>query len=680
MSKSTRHKRRREEKLKKNKRQSFFIKHKEVVFYIFSIVSIIALGLIVYSNTYHAAFQYDDNSSIINNLQIRDLSNYSNLSMWTRLQNGRQLAYLTYALNFHWGGLDTYGYHIFNIIIHILCGISVFWLIVLTFKTQVMRNLDISKNAKYMALLGALLFVGHPIQTQGVTYLVQRMASMATLFYIFSICLYIKGRLRQIEYNKLVIPLIYYFAAFICFVLGMWAKDIVYTLPVAIIMFEIFFIRSKENKLYTKYIITAVALVIIAVLFELISGIMTAETIKFTRAEYLMTQFRVLVTYIRLLFVPYNQNVDYEFATSHSLFDLPTLGSLLILIGIVIGGVFLFKKYRLLSFGIFWFFLTQSIESSIFPITDVIFEHRLYLSMFGFVLFFVSLFYYFLIQKKSKRFVVLSLLLIIAAYSYAAYARNKVWESNFSLFSDVIAKSPHKARPYYGRAKIYNDLKQYPEAIADCNKSLENDPRCAEAYNNRGMALALLNRDNFPKAFADFDSALSIQPLYPDAMQNLANMFFMVGNYDSAIVKFYGFIKAYPNAVGGYNGLGASYMNKNMLDSAIVNLDKGIKITTENAQLYFNRGLAYLKKNQFNNAMLDFNSSLNIDPNNGEVYYNRALAYRGLAMPTQAWQDVQTAIEKGYKIPQWVVDQLKRELSNPALSKQNTDMGKKGLF
>jgi tetratricopeptide (TPR) repeat protein len=429
-------------------------------------------------------------------------------------------------------------------------------------------------------------------------------------------------------------------------------------------MFEVFFIRDKENKLYTKYLITVVILLIAGVLYKLISGIATAETQTITRPEYLMTQFRVLVTYIRLLFIPYNQNMDYEFAISHTLFDIPTLGSLLILIGIVIGGVFLFKKYRLLSFGIFWFFLTQSIESSIFPITDIIFEHRLYLSMFGFVLFFVSLFYYFVIQKKSHRFVVSVLLLIIAAYSYAAYTRNKIWETNFSLFSDVIAKSPHKARPYYGRAKIYNDLKQYPEAITDCNKALENDPRCAEAYNNRGMALALLNRNNFPKAFADFDSALSIQPLYPDAMQNLANMLFMVGNYDSAIVKFYNFIQAFPNAVGGYNGLGASYMNKNMLDSAIVNFDKGIKLTTENAQLYFNRGLAYLKKNQFNSAMLDFNNSLTIDPNNGEVYYNRALAYRSLAMPTQAWQDIQTAIAKGYKIPQWIVDQLKRELSN----------------
>ena len=680
MSKSNRIKRRREEKLKKNKRQSFFSKHKEVVFYIFSIAAIVAWGLIVYSNTYHSEFQYDDNSSIINNLSIRDLSNYTNIAPWLSLANGRHLAYLTLALNFHWGALNTYGYHIFNIITHILCGISVFWLILLTFKTQVMRNLDISKYSKYIALFGASLFVGHPIQTQGVTYIVQRMTSMATLFYILSLCMYVKGRIRHIEHKKLVIPIIYYVGAYICFVLAMWSKEIVYTLPIAMIMFELFFIRDKEYKLYTKYIITAIILVIAGVLYKLISGIPTTETIKFTRSEYLMTQFRVLVTYIRLLFIPYNQNVDYEFAISHTLLDLPTLGSLLILIGIVIGGVFFFKKYRLLSFGIFWFFLTQSIESSIFPITDIIFEHRLYLSMFGFVLFFVSLFYYFVIQKKSHRFVVLSLLLIIAAYSYAAYARNKIWETNFTLFSDVIAKSPHKARPYYGRAKIYNDLKQYPEAIADCNKSLENDPRCAEAYNNRGMALALLNRDNYPKAFADFDSALSIQPLYPDAMQNLANMFFLVGNYDSAIVKFNNFIQAYSNAVGGYNGLGASYMNKNMLDSAIVNLDKGIKITTENAQLYFNRGLAYSKKNQFNNAMLDFNSSLTVDPNNGEVYYNRALAYRSLAMPTQAWQDIQTAIEKGYKIPQWVVDQLKRELPNPVLPKKNPDLGKKRLF
>lgn len=665
MSKSTRHKKRREEKLKKKSKQHpFTFKNKELLFYVFSIFAIIALGLIVYSNTYHSAFQYDDNSSIINNLNIRDLSNYTALSNWTSLANGRQLAYLSLALNFHWGALDTYGYHVFNIITHILSGLTVFWLILLTFNTQVMRNLVISKYSKYIALFGALLFVGHPIQTQGVTYIVQRMASMATLFYILSLCMYVTGRLRQIDENKFKTSLFFYVLAGISFVLAMWSKEISYTLPAAIIMYELFFIRNNENKPYSKFIIVSTTLLIIGALYvAFISfGGNLAETQKITSSEYLMTQFRVLVTYIRLLFVPYNLNVDYEFPLSHSLLDFSTMGSLLLLIGIIAGGVLLYKNYRLLSFGIFWFFLTQSIESSIFPITDVIFEHRLYLSMFGFIIFFVGLFYYFVIKKQSHKFVVSALVIIIAAYSYAAYERNKVWETNFTLFSDVIEKSPNKARPYYGRAKIYNDLKMYKEAIADCNMALKVNPRSAESYNNRGMALALLNPDNYPKAFADFDSALSIQPLYPDAMQNLANMFFLVGQYDSAIVKFTNLINAFPTAVGGYNGRGAAYMNKGLLDSALADFDKGIKITTENAQLFFNRGLTHLKKNEYNNAILDFNSSLTIDPNNGEVYYNRALAYRALGMPKQTWDDVQTSLAKGYKIQQWIVDQIKREV------------------
>src|ERR1035437_3704172 len=321
MSKSNRHKKRREDKLKKNKRQSFFSKHKEVVFYIFSIVAIVALGLIVYSNTYHSEFQYDDLSSIINNLEIRDLSNYTNISPWLSLTNARHLAYLTLALNFHWGALNTYGYHIFNIITHILCGLSVFWLILLTFKTQVMRNLDISKYSKYIALFGALLFVGHPIQTQGVTYIVQRMASMATLFYILSLCMYVIGRLKQIETNKLAVPIIFYAAAAFSFVLGMWSKENTYTLPAAVIMYEFFFIRNKENKVDWQYIITAISLLAIGGLYVVMVnfGGHLAETQKITSLQYLMTQFRVLVTYIRLLFIPYNQDVDYEFAISHTL-------------------------------------------------------------------------------------------------------------------------------------------------------------------------------------------------------------------------------------------------------------------------------------------------------------------------------------------------------------------------
>ena len=116
--------------------------------------------------------------------------------------------------------------------------------------------------------------------------------------------------------------------------------------------------------------------------------------------HYLLTQFRVMVTYIRLLFLPLNQNLDYDYPISKSLFELPALISFLFLITILFFAKRLFSKYRLVSFSIFWFFLTLLPESSLFPIKDVIFEHRLYLPLVGYSMFLVSGVYY-LFRKES---------------------------------------------------------------------------------------------------------------------------------------------------------------------------------------------------------------------------------------------------------------------------------------
>ncbi len=185
--------------------------------------------------------------------------------------------------------------------------------------------------------------------------------------------------------------------------LGMFTKEICFTLPIIIILFEYSFFKSSK-----KYLLLIIPfLLIIPAMF--IYKYRTFKAIGFifegvpsqrfgdpllTSTTYLLTQFRVIVTYIRLLFLPYGQNLDYDFPASQTILDLPTYGSYLLIIMILALGVWLFRKRRLMAIGIFWFFITLSVESSIIPIRNVMFEHRLYLPMFGFCLFVVSGIYY----------------------------------------------------------------------------------------------------------------------------------------------------------------------------------------------------------------------------------------------------------------------------------------------
>ena len=130
-------------------------------------------------------------------------------------------------------------------------------------------------------------------------------------------------------------------------------------------------------------------------------GDATQETSSLSRTDYLLTQFNVITTYIRLLFFPVNQNLDYDYPISRTLFEFPTLLSFLFLTSVVAFGGWMFKKSRLISFGIFWFFITLSVESSIIPIRDVIFEHRVYLPSVGFVIFLTVAIYQMMEQIKT---------------------------------------------------------------------------------------------------------------------------------------------------------------------------------------------------------------------------------------------------------------------------------------
>src|SRR3972149_9831627 len=147
-------------------------------------------ALVIYSNTFSSPFHFDDVPNITENNKIRSLFNFFSFS------GTRYIGELSFALNYYFGELEVFGYHLVNIIIHITNGILVWWLVNLIFKTPVMRRAVISpQSGSLIALTASLIFVSHPIQTQAVTYIVQRLASLATLFYLLSVVLFLKWRL-----------------------------------------------------------------------------------------------------------------------------------------------------------------------------------------------------------------------------------------------------------------------------------------------------------------------------------------------------------------------------------------------------------------------------------------------------------------------------------------------------
>jgi hypothetical protein len=358
---------------------------------------IAGVALVAYSNTFHVPFQFDDRSNITQNpnvqIKVFTWERVEQLIRNTYKESIRVFSYFTLALNYYFGGFNVFGYHLVNFFIHIASGIFLYWFLLLTFNLPSLKE-KYGPISYKLALFSSLIFISHPIQTQSVTYIVQRMASMSGMFYLLSLVLYIKGRLSTGG------PRVFYFGGMVLsYLLGVFSKENVAILPLFIALYEFYFFQKLDLSPRGRNI-----------LFVLIGGLLVLgafgfaiwgkryidvtiegyQTRTFTMLERVLTQSRIVLYYLTLLAFPHPSrlNLDYDFPISKTILDPPTtLISILIIAGLIGYSIWTAKKRPVLSFCILWYFGNLVIESSIFPL-EMVYEHRLYLPAVGpFVLF-----------------------------------------------------------------------------------------------------------------------------------------------------------------------------------------------------------------------------------------------------------------------------------------------------
>lgn len=346
---------------------------------------------VCYSNTLHGEWHFDDRPNIVDNPGVRTFENVS--YYWSqRIQ--RPLAYVSFWLNWTVSGDSTFGYHVTNTVIHWLAALCVYALVWTTFRLPLMTA-RYGRYAGGAALFSALLWSVHPIQTQAVTYIVQRMASMCGMFMFASLWLYALGRSSSRPLPRSV----WWGLSLLLFCCAILTKEIAVVQPFLILMYEFCFFRGADWNLFRRPVVY-VSLIVVP-LFALVLGAMYVGTSfgefldkgyqeregQFNMFERVLTQWRVLWTYLSLLVFPHPSrlSLEWDYPVSRGLFDPPTTFlSLVGILGMLIAGMWMARREPLVAFCIWFYYAALALESSFLQL-EMVFEHRLYVPSFGFI-------------------------------------------------------------------------------------------------------------------------------------------------------------------------------------------------------------------------------------------------------------------------------------------------------
>ncbi len=458
----------------------------------------------------------------------------------------------------------------------------------------------------YLPIFVALLFLVHPLQTQAVTYIVQRLTSIATMFVLLSLIFYLKFRDTTVKY--------FYLMSLICALFAYKTKENTATLFLSIIVLEVLFFRVEKCLTLKKRIALLSPFIILIIVIPLafmdlnsinlrnfLNSIIktessiqnvfkelletTQETKLISRKQYLLTEFSVIVTYIKMLFLPINQSLHHMYPLANAFFEMRTLTSFILLLSIIIGAIFLSRKYIEILFGVLWFFIFLLIESSIIPIQDVIYEHRVYLPSIGFFIVFVYGLYFIFGAKRYKLFV--SLIFIFAIlFSILTYERNMVWRDEVSIWQDVVNKYPLNYIAHGSLGTAYAKIDRCDKAIEELKISIDLYPYYAKSYNN--LATCYLKMGKIKVAIDMYKKAIEIDPNYVRAYYNLASLYYLHG--DKSLALFYLlFANEIDDRDAMVNGqLGSIYCQIGNYNKGIYYFQKALLIEPDNDTIQYN--------------------------------------------------------------------------------------------
>ena len=537
------------------------------------------LCMVTYANALRAPFILDDREVIVENPITQDLHYF--LKPWEAKQyrgnflyqsfKMRYITFLTFACNFAMHGLNTTGYHVVNILCHMLTAWAVYCFVMMLLSTPVLRGSSLATKAPAVSFIVATIFAVHPIQTAAVNYTWQRTTILCALFYVWSIVCYGYARLSWLSTSSAQSKKakFLYAAALIFCLIASRTKENAVTLPCSILALEFILFGQGEIKKRLLYVLPFF-LVMANVGLSLIEGpdveltpldSSTMQQEPYGRSEYLYSQFKVVAIYLSLLILPYGQRLIYDIASYKTLWNPAVFALLLTHFTLLGGALFLLSRslrqqiaieWGLVGIGVCWFYGTIAIESSLLVLSDLAFEHRVYLPSIGAIIAIVTTTTT-LCGTNTKRFRGIPFFLALTTVivlSVLTIKRNAVWATEDGIWQDCLRKSPSSVMVHYEIGMSFAKKERYEEAIPFFKKAslLESESNGkgwnSPALNNLGNCYYVLGR--LSEAEQTWQSAYQKNPDNIVALYNIGMVEDRLGDYDMAVKYYKEFLRRSP--------------------------------------------------------------------------------------------------------------------------------------
>jgi len=634
---------------------------------LFGILILSLVVMLLYSNTFDVSWHFDDQTNILERKSIH-ITGLGPGQIGQTFFNDRGKVYrpvagLSLALNYYFGRDRVFGYHLINMIIHAFAAIFLFLLIKNTLNLPSLSQ-KYGKDSYSIALLAALLWAANPIQTQAVTYVVQRMASMAGMFYVMSMYFYLKGRTSRSHRHR--VP--WFFVAAISALLAMGSKENAFMLPAGIFLFDLFLVSEGPKETGERDIKGISLIVVLGILLAATYYLVSREDLSFLTSyqfkvfslkERLLTEPRVILFYLGLIFYPMSTrlSIQHDIALSKSLFDpFTTILSISLITCTFLLAIRYRKKYPLVSFSLAFFFLNHLIESTVFPL-ELVFEHRNYIpSMLLFVPVSASLIRiisYSPYRGAVRVFIMFFIVCVLIGLGHATYIRNVTWKTKESLWLDATQKAPGLWRPWHNLAQSHSLKNMHETALFEYKKALSKrfDKSTLDkhkTYYNMGVSFQKLGKNK--KALNYYNKSIKIYPFLAQAHVNKGVLLSKKGLRDQAVSEFVKAIRIDNTLHNAYSNLGLELLKAGHIKNAISNLETAFKIAPEHTINLLWLGYAYTRQGSLGRAYQMFDRAFRLNPQDPRPLLYIAGIYRQKGLQARAREAMGRFIDQaGYR-------------------------------